>query len=44
MNDIGPVYLKEYFTLRDSIYEGRAAMKLVMPKFNSVKFDKGSLS
>ncbi len=44
VNDIGPVYLKQYFTLKDSSYETRTAMPLVVLKFNSLKFGKGSFS
>ncbi len=44
VNDIGPAYLKKYFTLKVRFYETRAAMPLVVLKFNSVKFGKQSLN
>ncbi len=44
VNDIGPEYLKKYFTLKDHVYESRTVMPLVVLKFKSVKFGKRSLS
>ena len=37
VNDIGPTYLKKYFTIKDTLYETRIAMSLVLPKFRSVR-------
>ncbi len=36
--DIGPAYLKKYFTIQDSFYETRTAMPLVLPKFRSIRY------
>ncbi len=44
VNDIGSAYLKKYFALKDRFHETRTAMPLVVLKFNSVKFGKGSLN
>ncbi len=37
VNDTGPEYLKNYFTLKDHVHETRAVMPLVQ-KFKTVKF------
>ncbi len=42
VNDIGPAYLKKYFTIKDSFYETRTAMPLVLPKFRWVSYGKRS--
>ncbi len=44
INDTGTEYVKKYFTLKDHVYETRAVMALVVPKFKSVKFGKRSLN
>ncbi len=40
VNDIGPDYLKKYFTIKDSFYVTRATMPLVLPKFRSATYGK----
>ncbi len=42
VNDTGPEYLKNYFTLKDHVHENRAVMPLVVPKFKTVKFGNRS--
>ena len=44
VNDIGLAYLKKYFTIKDSFYESRTAMPLVLPKFRSVRLGNRSFS
>ena len=43
VNGTDPEYLKQYFTLKDHVYETKTVMSLV-PKFKTIKFGKRSLS
>ncbi len=47
VNDIGLAYLKKYFTnftIKDSFYETRTAMSLVLHKVRSVRYGNTSFS
>ncbi len=44
VNDIGPAYLKKYFTIKDSFYETRTDMMLVLPKLRFERYGKRSFS
>ena len=44
VNMLGPKYLHEMFVVHDSAYDMRNSMNIVMPNFNTVKYDKNSIS
>ncbi len=44
VHDIGPAYLKKYFTIKNSFYETRTVKPLVLPTFRSVRYGKRSFS
>ena len=44
VNDIGPAYLKKYFTTKDSFCETWTDMPLVLPKLRLVRYGKRSFS
>jgi len=44
VNMLGPEYLHEMFLVYDSAYEVRNFMNIVMPKFNTLKYIKNSIS
>ncbi len=45
VNDIGPAYVKKYFTIKDSFYETRTPMPLVLPnQRRSVRYGKRSFT
>jgi len=41
---LGPKYLYEMFVVYDSAYDMRNSMNIVIPKFNTVKYGKKSIS